>query len=201
MAHAPGITGRRIAPLISSAAGHTAGGCALPGRRKRREKSPEIRAPAAGTRLCLSLSREIQELEHETAFFTPELVYRHLYHPGPAAAYLSHSSQEDRLRSIKRNYYCLVILEPHFGHFFEKQGIPLVCSTVAPQLGQTQLPPGPLPGLSPPMRPLHLPKPIPLPVPGPSPIGPVPSPVGMSSPLSCGRLENLLVAEPPRFLS
>lgn len=51
--------------------------------------------------------------------------------------------------------------EPHFGHFWEVQGMPAVWGTVSPHFGQTQLPAGPTR--------------FPCPATGPVPKGPVPS--------------------------
>jgi len=62
-----------------------------------------------------------------------------------------HPFPEGRLFKASIHHF-LVIGEPHFGHFCSKQGTPVWCAATAPQLGQTQLPPGPKP--NPPILPL-----------------------------------------------
>lgn len=77
----------------------------------------------------------------------------------------------------RRAHYARTIFVPHFGQSLEAHGSPLTWGTVAPQLGQTQWPPGPAPQDLP-MRPR--PPPIPRPAPWPPPPGPVPSPPGIA---------------------
>lgn len=85
--------------------------------------------------------------------------------------WLSHKTTD------RRAHYARTIFAPHFGQSLEAHGSPLTWGTVAPQLGQTQLPPGPAPQDLPiPPRP----PPMPRPAPWPPPPGPVPSCLGMT---------------------
>lgn len=51
------------------------------------------------------------------------------------------------ITKLQEKFHPLYITEPHLGHGFFVQGVPLSCGTVCPQEEHLHIPPGPEPGL------------------------------------------------------